>query len=102
MMSIEDYFYVADLNYGSSARTYSRMIELPYEGDRFVMQILMTHNVQILEDLSKFDDVGTLFNEQKEEEERIVTLPRFKLSESSDLIKPLKRAGMRDMFTGGE
>ena len=101
MMFVKDYFYVADLTFGSSPRTY-RMIEIPYEGDRFVMQILMPYNDQLLEDLSKAGDLVTLFNQQKEEVERRVSLPRFKLSDSSNLIEPLKRAGMRDMITRGE
>ena len=100
MMSVRDYFYDATLHFESSRRTYE-MIELPYVGGRFVMQILMPYNDKIFEDLPKASDVGSLFEQQKWESKTIVILPKFKLSYSADLRKPLESAGMRDMFKGG-
>ena len=100
MMAVRDYFYEANLHVESSARTY-RMIELPYAGDRFVMQILMPYGDKKFEDLPNASDVGLLFEQQKKEFKTIVNLPKFKLSYSADLRKPLESAGMRDMFRGG-
>ena len=100
MMSVRDYFYDATLHFESSRRTYE-MIELPYVGGRFVMQILMPYSDKIFEDLPKASDVGSLFEQQKWESKTIVILPKFKLSSSADLRKPLESAGMRDMFKWG-
>jgi len=79
------------------------MLELPYRGDRMVMQILLPNTIQ---GLSQLEDrlrttanLEELFRSNQREEKLIVHLPKFKLEQTITLTEHLQNLGMRDMFT---
>ena len=108
MMNIVKKFPFATLDLEQSK---VKMIELPYVGDRIVMQILIPHehikrgesNIDSIFSTIKEEgvDVGSLFNENQKKIEVIVKLPKFKITYSRDLSGDLKRQGMKNMFTRG-
>ena len=105
MMAIEEKFPFATLVLGQSK---VKMIELPYVGDRIVMQILIPHEQgesdidSIFSTMKKEGvDVGSLFSENQKKISVNVKLPKFKITYSRDLSGDLKRQGMKNMFTRG-
>jgi len=81
------------------------MIELPYKGDRIVMQILLPRQaggLRELEDKLMTEELETLFQENKMEEKVALTLPRFKLEQTIPLNSHLESLGIRDMFLAGQ
>merc|ERR1711992_486978 len=73
------------------------MVELPYKGERIVMQIMLPKErtgVFQLENKLAEVDLQTLFSENKRNIKVDLNLPKFKLSHS------LKQMGMADMFSG--
>ena len=108
MMNIEAKFPFATLDLGQSQ---VKMIELPYVGDRIVMQILIPHennkhgesNIDSIFSTIKEEgvDVGSLFNQNKKNVSIIVKLPKFKITYSRNLNGDLKRQGMENMFSRG-
>jgi len=81
------------------------MIELPYKGDRIVMQILLPRQaggLRELEDKLRTEELETLFQENKMEEKVALTLPRFKLEQTIPLNSHLESLGIRDMFVAGQ
>lgn len=78
------------------------MLELPYKGDRLVMQILLPKAVQglgLLEERLRTTDLEQLFKEAQREEKVAVQLPKFKLEQTLPLNSHLQELGMREMFT---
>jgi len=79
------------------------MVELPYKGERIVMQIILPKQrtgVFQLENKLAEVDLQTLFSEKKRNVKVDLSLPRFKLSHSLALSDSLKQMGMADMFSG--
>ena len=105
MMNIEAEFPFATLELGQSKM---KMIELPYVGDRIVMQILIPHenNKQgmsnsdsLLSTIKKeIADVGSLFNKNQRKTSVKVKLPKFNITYSRNLNKDLEHLGMKNMF----
>ena len=77
-----------------------KALEMPYEGDRFSMIILLPDRQDGLKDMetqlpsSPIRDVrGSLSNQKA-----VVRVPKFKLETSYDLIKALQKLGINDLF----
>jgi len=82
----------------------SSMVELPYKGDRIVMQVLLPgerHGLQDLENKLKSQNVQELFEKESYETKVNIQLPKFKLEKSIPLTEHLTTLGMKDMFTEG-
>ena len=78
------------------------MVELPYKGDRIVMQLVLPKEktgVFDLENKLGEVDLQTLFSENKKNRKVDLSLPRFKLSHSLALSDSLQQMGMEDMFS---
>ena len=78
------------------------MVELPYKGNRIVMQVILpgerTGVFQLENKLAEVD-LQTLFSERKRNIKVDLSLPRFRLTHSLDLSDNLKQMGMADMFS---
>ena len=84
-----------------------KMIELPYKGDRVVMQIVLPNKHSGLSDVQKKLEEGNVdLNKVFQQEQRKIKidlkLPKFKLSQSHDLSSVLQDLGMKDMFVAGK
>jgi len=83
----------------------STMIELPYKGDRFVMQVLLPNTKFGLEDLEdKLEnvDIHNLFEKGKRNITVSISLPKFKQETRIELNEDLKKLGMRRMFSNAD
>jgi len=108
MMTKRDEVFFANLDNLSST-----MIELPYKGDRMVMQILLPTSktcgpsnkrkggLEDLEEKLKDNNINELFDKEKKKTKLIIHLPRFKLEADLKLKKDLKKLGLMNMFLGG-
>ena len=79
----------------------SSMVELPYKGNRIVMQLILPGErtgVYDLENKLTEVDLPSLFSQNKKDIKVDLRLPRFKLSHSLTLSDSLKQMGMEDMF----
>ena len=79
----------------------STMVELPYKGNRIVMQLILPGKrtgVYDLENKLTEVDLPSLFSQNKKDIKVDLRLPRFKLSHSLTLSDSLKQMGMEDMF----
>jgi len=82
----------------------SSMVELPYQGDRIVMQVLLPakrHGLSHLEEKLKQHNVQTLFEEESENTKVNIQLPKFKLEKTIPLTEHLSSLGITDMFSDG-
>jgi len=88
--------------YASLDSLSSTMIELPYKGDRIVMQVLLPntkYGLVDLEDKLKNVDIHELFEKDKEKTEVIIGLPKFKQENTVQLYKQLSMLGLNNMFS---
>merc|ERR1711874_91521 len=82
----------------------SSMVELPYQGDRIVMQVLLPakrHGLAHLEEKLKQHNVQTLFEEESQNTKVNIQLPKFKLEKTIPLTEHLSSLGITDMFSDG-
>ena len=83
----------------------SKVLRLPYKGDRIVMDIVLPDDkggLKVLEQKLKTLDDKELLNENILNKEVIVDLPKFKLEKTwSNLKDILKRLGITSIFRGG-
>jgi len=82
----------------------STMVEMPYKGDRIVMQVLLPgerHGLEELEEKLTNHNVQELFEKASYETKVMVQLPKFKLEQRIPLTEHLTTLGMKDMFTAG-
>ena len=83
----------------------SKVLRLPYKGDRIVMDIVLPDDkggLKVLEQKLKTLDEKDLLNENIFQKEVIVDLPKFKLEKTwSNLKDVLKKLGMTEIFRGG-
>jgi len=99
MMSLQEKFQFA---YLSSLE--SLMVELPYKGDRIVMQILLPeekNGLQQVEEKLKDADLQEMFAKEGSLEKVHLQLPKFKLEKRIPLTQHLASLGMKNMFSGG-
>ena len=90
------------MNFASLDQMDCSMVELPYKGNRIVMQVILPRKKTGVFDLEKKlgeIDLQKLFSENKENIKVDLSLPRFKLSHSLTLSDSLKQLGMEDMFS---
>ena len=83
----------------------STMVELPYNGDRIVMQLLLPeerYGLRELEEKLTSNNVHEMFKIASSETEVRMQLPKFKLEQTIPLKDHLAALGMKDMFTPGE
>jgi len=91
-----------EIFYASLDSLSSTMIELPYKGDRIVMQVLLPntkYGLVGLEDKLKNVDIHELFEKEKEKTEVIIGLPKFKQENTVQLNKQLSMLGLNNMFS---
>jgi len=99
MMKQEKKFYWAHIEALSSS-----MVEIPYKGDRIVMQVLLPgdrNGLVELETKLMSHNIQELFEKESYETKVMVQLPKFKLEQDIQLTEHLVNLGMKDMFTGG-
>jgi len=82
----------------------STMVELPYKGDRIVMQVLLPDSnlgLDILEYQLKDVEIHDLFEKNKFQQEFDIYLPKFKLETNLPLNQDLQNLHMKNMFIPG-
>ena len=93
-------FKVADI-----ADLKSKMLRLPYKGDRIVLDILLPNAKEGLEEVEetlKKNDILKEFEDKKITSEVEVRLPKFKIeSTHEDLDKALKASGLTELWCDG-
>ena len=98
MMSLMDH----KINFADLDQLDCSMVELPYKGNRIVMQVILPNQINGVFDLENKlseGDLNSLFSENMENIRVDLTLPRFKLFHSLSLSDSLKQMGMEDMFS---
>jgi len=93
------------MNFASLNQLDCSMIELPYKGNRIVMQVILPKEKTGVFDLEKKlgeVDLQSLFSEKKKNVKVDLSLPKFKLSHSLALSDSLQQMGMEDMFSAGK
>ena len=91
----------AEIPYAVLDNIDSTIVELPYKGDRIVMQIVLPNEKSGLRGLEeKIDsvDIADIFKQHQRNTKVRVKMPKFKLSSSADLSDPLQAMGMARMF----
>jgi len=79
----------------------STMVELPYKGDRIVMQVLLPQTkfgLKQLEEKLKNVDIQELFEREKRMAEVVIGLPKFKQESMLPLNGDLWKLGVKNMF----
>ena len=82
----------------------SSMVELPYKGDRIVMQVLLPgerHGLGELEEKLENQNIQELFEKKSFVTKVNIQLPKFKLEQTIPLTEHLTNLGMKDMFSEG-
>merc|ERR1719219_223651 len=90
------------MNFANLDQLDCSVVELPYKGERIVMQLVLPKEktgVFALENKLGEVDLQTLFSENKKNRKVDLSLPRFKLSHSLALSDSLQQMGMEDMFS---
>lgn len=91
----------AEIPYAVLDNIDSTIVELPYKGDRIVMQIVLPNEKSGLRGLEeKMDsvDIADIFRQHQRNTKVRVKMPKFKLSSSAELSDSLKAMGMARMF----
>merc|ERR1719158_266844 len=83
----------------------SRMLRLPYKGDRIVLDILLPNSkekgaLEIVEKTLEKNDILQEFERNKRMEEVEVKLPKFKIESTHDTVleKAIENSGMTEMW----
>merc|ERR1712025_901092 len=82
MMKIKEDFDFAELD-----SFQSKMVELPYKGDRIVMQIALPNEktgLAVLESKMSEGDISKMFEEKKRNTKLLVKMPKFKISQEAE------------------
>ena len=90
------------LFYASLGTLSSTMVELPYKGDRIVMQVLLPDSnfgLQDLEEKLSHVDVHELFRNEKRKRKVSIELPKFTQETTLQLNEDLKKLGLKNMFS---
>ena len=100
MMMKSDTVFTARLDILSST-----MVELPYKGDRIVMQILLPETKNSLEDLEdklRNVEIHDMFEKEKIKTKVEINLPKFKQESTLPLKEDLKKLDLKNMFNAGK
>ena len=79
----------------------ARALQLPYKGDRFSMVVILPNDRDGIEKLEQDITRINLSEDIQFEKPRKtyqITIPKFKIKSSMELIKTLKRLGVKDLF----
>ena len=101
MMNLMDH----KMDFASLDQLECTMVELPYKGNRVVMQLILPRErtgVFEMENKLAQVDLQPLFSQNKRNVKVDLSLPRFKLSHSLALSDSLQQIGMADMFFDGK
>ncbi len=81
-----------------------QILELPYEGDRLSMLVLLPTRVDGIESVEEDLSIERLneWTGQLREINTRVQMPKFQLETDYDLIPPLEELGVRDAFTSAD
>jgi len=93
---------VDNVFYAKMDKLSSTMIELPYKGDRIVMQVLLPNDkngLTELENTLKSVNIHNLFEKEKQKRKVVIQLPKFKMETTLTLNDDLKSLGLVDMFS---
>lgn len=89
-----------DFRYGELKDLNTKVLEMPYQGDRVSLLILLPDEVdgikQLEVKLPKLDLAAILKSLQMEEV--CLSLPKFKLDHTSDMVPSLKQLGIKNVF----
>ena len=105
---VDEYFELADM-----PSLKSKMLRLPYKGDRIVLDILLPNakknreyvSVDIVEKNLETTDILQEFESNKEDIGVDVSLPKFKIESTHEppiLEKAIKASGITEMWCSGE
>ncbi|KAG8223126.1 hypothetical protein J437_LFUL000547 [Ladona fulva] len=99
MMHIERRF-----RFGRPNGLNAKVLELPYKGDQLSMVILLPDSSSSIAELeekvsAEAFDLDDLLSNHTYPVEVTVSLPKFKLEVSTDLVEPLHKLGMTKMFS---
>ena len=79
----------------------STIVELPYKGDRIVMQIVLPNErsgLRGLEEKMEAINIADVFRQHQRKTKVRVKMPKFKMSSAADLSDSLQTMGMVKMF----
>lgn len=73
-----------------------RALRLPYEGDRFVMDVIMPERREVMETAPALDDIAALARQLGDAEPELVSvrLPKFEIEYEASLVNSLKSIGL--------
>ena len=80
----------------------SSMVELPYKGERIVMQVLLPwerHGLGELEDKLTNQNIQDLFEKESSKTKVFIQLPKFKMEQKIDLKPIFIELGVSDLFS---
>jgi len=85
--------------YAKIKSSYS-MIELPYKGDRIVMQVILPNRNRGMKGVEhNLEDIYKIWEKKKKKELVKIHLPKFKLETTLPLNKPLTYLGLKNLFS---
>ncbi|XP_076653179.1 antitrypsin isoform X5 [Halictus rubicundus] len=101
MKEVPTMFKQADYNYGELPSLNAKFIEIPYQGNSISMLIILPNEVNGLAEVEnkiQSTNLADILSQGHEAEVKLF-LPKFKIKSEIDLISPLKKIGLTDMFT---
>ncbi|XP_014251599.1 antichymotrypsin-2-like isoform X3 [Cimex lectularius] len=88
-------------NYANIEELKASVVELPYEGDKFRMMIILPNEIDGLKDVEERLKATTLTDifSKLSNIKLDLHLPRFKIEKTLELTKTLEEMGMKDLFS---
>ncbi len=98
--SIETDFMNIENRFGYAHMEGVQILEMPYEGDRLSMLLLLPDTWDGIGELEDALSVNLLkeWRQGLVKQEMIVMMPKFTMNTNYDLVEPLKELGMADVF----
>ena len=88
-------------NYRELHQLDAKRLMIPYKGDRLSMVIILPNKkdgLLKLEEKLRSVELSEIFNQKTAMETVSLSLPKFKIDSTHDLIDPLTKIGIQDMF----
>jgi serpin B len=76
--------------------------ELPYEGDRLAMLVIVPHDLAAFEARLDIETFESIVGQLEERDYIPISLPRFELKQHSDLVPLMRELGMDDLFDSAD
>ncbi|XP_076653195.1 antichymotrypsin-2-like [Halictus rubicundus] len=102
MKEVPTMFKQADYNYGELPSLNAKFIEIPYQGNSISMLIILPNEINGLAEVEKkiqSTNLADILSQGRKPKVKLF-LPKFKIESQIDLISPLQKIGLTDMFTG--